>query len=95
MNSKDVVNENTICQICSICWLELNQINNKIPSKCAGNNMWLGDIPIELQELTLPEQHLIALYRHNQCIIKIESVYHSVETQQSKLKGNCISVSKH
>lgn len=54
--------------------------------------MWIGDVPYELKNLTLPEQHLIALHRHNQCVLKIESVYHSIETQQSKLKGNCISV---
>lgn len=55
--------------------------------------MWIGDVPKELTDLTLPEQHVIALYRHNQCVLKFESVFHSLETQQSKLKGNCISVS--
>lgn len=54
--------------------------------------MWIGDIPEELKDLTLPKQHIISLYRHNQCVVKFESVYHSIETQQSKLKGNCISV---
>lgn len=56
--------------------------------------MWIGDVPNELKDLTLPEQHLISLYRHNQCVMKFESVYHSIDTQQSKLKGNCISVNE-
>ena len=53
--------------------------------------MWLGDIPVELQGLTIPEQKLISLYRHNSCIIKLHSPFHSTTTAQAALKGNCIS----
>lgn len=93
---ENIVTPKTICQICSTCWKELQnfETKNKVPSKCTANKMWIGDVPDELKDLTVPEQHLIALYRHNQCVLKFESVYHSLETQQSKLKGNCISVSK-
>ena len=45
--------------------------------------MWIGDIPAELQGLTLPEQKLISLYRHNSCIIKLHSPFHSTTTAQT------------
>lgn len=51
----------------------------------------MGDVPKQLQELTVPEQRLIALYRHNSCIVKLHSAFHSTSTAQSALKGNCIS----
>jgi hypothetical protein len=53
--------------------------------------MWLGDVPPELQGLTIPEEKLISLYRHNSCVIKLQSPFHSVTTSQTALKGNCIS----
>ncbi|CAF4828203.1 unnamed protein product [Rotaria sp. Silwood1] len=53
--------------------------------------MWLGDIPTELQGLTIPEEKLISLYRHNSCIIKLQSPFHSTKTAQTALKGNCIT----
>ena len=51
----------------------------------------MGDVPNQLQNLTIPEQRLIALYRHNSCIVKLHSSFHSASTAQSALKGNCIS----
>ncbi|CAF3385678.1 unnamed protein product, partial [Rotaria socialis] len=53
--------------------------------------MWLGDIPPELQGLTIPEEKLISLYRHNSCVIKLHSPFHSATTAQAALKGNCIT----
>ncbi|CAF4456616.1 unnamed protein product [Rotaria sp. Silwood2] len=53
--------------------------------------MWVGDVPEQLLGLTIPEQKLIALYRHNSCIVKLHSSFHSTSTAQSALKGNCIS----
>jgi hypothetical protein len=53
--------------------------------------MWLGDVPSELQGLTIPEEKLISLYRHNSCIIKLHSPFHSTTTAQAALKGNCIT----
>ncbi|CAF3258955.1 unnamed protein product [Rotaria socialis] len=53
--------------------------------------MWLGDVPTELQGLTIPEEKLISLYRHNSCIIKLHSPFHSTTTAQTALKGNCIT----
>ncbi|CAF4251337.1 unnamed protein product [Rotaria socialis] len=51
----------------------------------------MGDVPKELQGLTIPEQRLIAVYRHNSCIVKLRSSFHSTATAQSAIKGNCIS----
>lgn len=81
---------NTVhCDICPECWSSL--IKNKIPKFSPANKIWIGDVPEQLQGLTIPEQKLIALYRHNSCIIKLQSSFHSTSTAQSALKGNCIS----
>jgi hypothetical protein len=77
------------CNICTECWSSL--VKEKIPKFSPANKVWMGDIPNELQELTIPEQRLIAVYRHNSCIVKLHSPFHSVTTAQSALKGNCIS----
>lgn len=53
--------------------------------------MWLGTVPSELEGLTIPEEKLISLYRHNSCIIKLQSPFHSATTAQTALKGNCIT----
>ena len=53
--------------------------------------MWLGTVPSELEGLTIPEEKLISLYRHNSCIIKLQSPFHSAATAQTALKGNCIT----
>ncbi|CAF1289231.1 unnamed protein product [Adineta steineri] len=77
------------CDICLDCWSSL--VKEKIPKFSVANKVWIGDVPSELQELTIPEQRLIAIYRHNSCIVKLHSAFHSVSTAQSALKGNCIS----
>ena len=53
--------------------------------------MWIGDVPDQLKGLTIPEQKLISLYRHNSCVIKLHSLWHSPNTAQPALKGNCIT----
>ncbi|CAF5094622.1 unnamed protein product, partial [Rotaria magnacalcarata] len=77
------------CDVCTECWSALTK--EKIPKFSATNKVWMGDIPKQLQGLTIPEQRLIALYRHNSCIVKLQSPFHSTSTAQSALKGNCIS----
>jgi len=77
------------CAICSECWSSL--IKEKIPKFSPANKIWIGDVPEQLQGLTIPEQKLIALYRNNSCIVKLHSSFHSTSTAQSALKGNCIS----
>ena len=77
------------CNVCTDCWSSLSK--EKIPKFSAANKVWIGDIPKELQGLTIPEQRLIAMYRHNSCIIKLQSPFHSTAAAQSAIKGNCIS----
>ena len=78
-----------MCRICEKCHAAL--LKKSIPKFAAANNMWLGDIPTELQGSTIPEQKLISFYRHSSCIIKLHSPFHSTTTAKSALKGNCIT----
>lgn len=77
------------CDVCIECWSSLTK--DKIPKFSVANKLWIGDIPKQLLGLTIPEQRLIALYRHNSCIVKLHSSFHATSTAQSALKGNCIS----
>ena len=77
------------CRMCHECWLSVSK--GKIAKFSPANGMWIGDIPDQLRGLTIPEQKLISLYRHNSCIIKLHSPWHSPSTAQSALKGNCIT----
>lgn len=78
-----------MCIICQKCYDSLSK--GSIPKFSPANNMWLGAIPPELQELTIPEEKLISLYRHNSCVIKLYSPFQSTTTAQAALKGNCIT----
>ena len=80
------------CHICTDCWTSLAK--EKVPKFSVANKVWIGDVPKELQGLTIPEQRFIALYRHNSCIVKLHSSFHSAATAQSAIKGNCISFLK-
>ena len=82
-------NKVDMCRICEKCQAAL--LKKSIPKFAAAINMWLSDIPTELQGLTIPEQKLISLYRHNSCTIKLHSPFHSSTIAQSALKGNCIT----
>ncbi|CAF2866381.1 unnamed protein product [Rotaria sp. Silwood2] len=82
-------NKVDMCILCQKCHGALSK--GSIPKFSAANNMWLGDIPAELQGLTIPEEKLISLYRHNSCIVKLHSPFHSTTTAQTALKGNCIT----
>ncbi|CAF4052892.1 unnamed protein product [Adineta steineri] len=82
-------NNVNMCILCQKCSNGLSK--EQIPKFSVANNMWLGDIPVELQGLTIPEEKLISLHRHNSCIIKLQSPFHSMATAQGALKGNCIT----
>lgn len=77
------------CRLCHDCWLAISK--GKISKFSTANGMWIGDVPDQLKGLTIPEQKLISLYRHNSCIIKLHSPWHSPDTAQPALKGNCIT----
>ena len=46
---------------CNDCISSLNKVKDEPPQYSLANNMWIGEIPWELQRLTFPEQLLIAL----------------------------------
>ncbi len=77
------------CRMCHECWLAISK--GKISKFSPANGMLIGDVPDQLKGLTIPEQKLISLYRHNSCIIKLHSPWHSPNTAQPALKGNCIT----
>ncbi|CAF4190851.1 unnamed protein product [Rotaria sordida] len=62
-----------------------------MPAFALNNSMWVNDVPQELQELTLSEQKLIALYRHSSCMIKLFSITCDPSLAQTALKGNVIT----
>ena len=80
---------NVDCRVCHECWLAISK--GKISKFSPANGMWIGGVPDQLKGLTIPEQKLISLYRHNSCIIKLHSPWHSSSTAQPALKGNCIT----
>lgn len=83
-------NDNMICDICSNCFSSLNRKKPVTPLFSPANNAFIGDVPKELQNLTIPEEQLISLYRHNKCVIKIQTRTYDASTKQSKINGNVI-----
>ncbi|CAF0766459.1 unnamed protein product [Adineta steineri] len=75
--------------ICQECFSAL--VKDKVPMFSVANKMWIGDVPFELQQLTIAEETLISLYRHNSCVVKLQSPFHHYSTAQSALKGNVIT----
>ena len=86
---EEVSQSDANCRVCHECWLAISK--GKISKFSPANGIWIGDVPDELKGLTIPEQKLISLYRHNSCIIKLHSPWHSPSTAQPALKGNCIT----
>lgn len=84
------MNDETICKICSNCNSCLRKANPTIPYFAPSNSCFIGDVPTELQNLTITEQQLIALYRHNKFVVKIQSRTYDSSTQQTKIRGNVI-----
>jgi hypothetical protein len=53
--------DNVLVSICGECIKELSKTSNLPPRHSLANNLWVGPIPWELSQLTVPEQMLIAL----------------------------------
>ncbi|CAM4964548.1 unnamed protein product [Rotaria socialis] len=83
---------NTLAKTGNICQ-ECNRAlaKDQVPIFSAANKMWIGDMPLVLQQLTIAEEKLISLYRHNSCVIKLHSPFHHHSTAQTALKGNVIT----
>ena len=77
--------------ICDECKRSLDA--DRVPKHALANNLWIGDIPRELQDLTLPERILIAKYYPAAYIIKLfpkkkESHSWDLNQMHNGLKGN-------
>ncbi|CAF3794588.1 unnamed protein product [Rotaria socialis] len=83
---------NTLAKTGNICQ-ECNRAlaKDQVPIFSAANKMWIGGMPLVLQQLTIAEEKLISLYRHNSCVIKLHSPFHHHSTAQTALKGNVIT----
>jgi hypothetical protein len=55
----------------------------RTPTYALAKGLWLGNIPLQLQNLSFAEQLLIARVRHNKCIVRVSSGMH-------KMKANAI-----
>ena len=77
--------------ICSDCLHALE--SDKIPALSLANRMWVGPIPFEISQLTLPERMLVSLY-HPRCYIyklypsNLWTQRPNQSTLQEKLVGN-------
>ena len=77
--------------VCVSCVKHLQ--NNKLPPLSLANGMWVGDVPLELRVLTLPERILVARYFPAAYIVKLYPMKKgahnwSSASLQSGLRGN-------
>ena len=77
--------------VCISCLKHLQ--NNKLPPLSLANGMWVGDVPLELRVLTLPERILVARYFPAAYIVKLYPMKKgahswSSSSLQSGLRGN-------
>jgi hypothetical protein len=57
--------------VCPTCLNALNQ--GRVPQLALANGRWIGTVPCELSELTFAEKQVIARYRHNCCLVRIDN----------------------
>ena len=69
-------------RICKSCYKSLSK--GKRPVHSLANGLWLGEVPMELSDLSYTEQLLIARVRHNRCIVRVSSGMH-------KMRANAIT----
>ena len=62
--------------ICKECDKALTK--GQTPLLALANNLWIGNVPTELQGLTYAEQLLIARVRHNRCVVCVRGGMHKM-----------------
>jgi hypothetical protein len=67
--------------VCRLCWATLKVCVR--PSRSLANGTWLGDVPDCLNNLSFMEKMLIAKYRHNVCVVRVDK-------GQSKMRANAV-----
>lgn len=85
-------NGDILVTICAECWRELEGKINLPPKFSLANDMWIGEIPLKLQGLSLPEQLLLAQLYPRVYVFKLfpKKIQgkRDVTTLQSALRGN-------
>jgi hypothetical protein len=74
--------------VCLECWGFIQR--SKLPAMALANNMWLGPVPPELQNLTIPEKLLISPVRVKVYIFKLKAPV-GPGTEQHAMKGQTIA----
>ncbi|KAF8574006.1 hypothetical protein K439DRAFT_1242971, partial [Ramaria rubella] len=70
------VTDANCAHVCSECSKLLSK--KKIPLLLLANGNWLGDVPIQLTDLSYAEKLLIAWVRPNYCVAQVESGMHKM-----------------
>ncbi|KAF9061326.1 hypothetical protein BDP27DRAFT_1429074 [Rhodocollybia butyracea] len=85
-------NGEVLVSICKECWQELEGAKDLPPKFSLANDMWIGEIPFELQGLTFPEQLLIAQLYPRVYVFKLfpKKIQgkRDATTLQSAMRGN-------
>ncbi|KAI6033735.1 hypothetical protein BKA83DRAFT_4032883, partial [Pisolithus microcarpus] len=78
--------------ICRHCISELCKPGNAPPCFSLANQLWIGECPWVLQQLTFPEQLLIALLYPHVYVFKLFPKWHrgvqDMSTLQNAMRGN-------
>jgi hypothetical protein len=84
-----------VVSVCGECVTSLGKTKENPPPYSLANNMWIGNIPWELQRLTFPEQLLVALIYPRVFVFKLFPKKgrrsHDVSTLQRGMRGNVSS----
>lgn len=81
-------------RVCFACWSDLSSADaeERPPKFSLANGLWLGEVPVSIQSLTMPERYLIARGYPRASIVKLfpKNRKHrwDPETLQSGLRGN-------
>ena len=92
LSNRTGVNGVVFVNVCNSCMSYLKR--NKTPTMALVNGMWIGDIPLELKVLTLPEHILVARYFPAAYIVKLYPKkkgarnWSSLSGLHSALRGN-------
>lgn len=85
------INQGVRVSVCGECLSALKK--DRRPKLSLANNMWVGDIPPQLRNLTLPERMLIAKFYPSAYIVKLYPKHESARSWDSSqmhngLRGN-------
>ena len=80
----------SIANVCRECLSDLKKVSSLPPKFSLANNLWIGEVPMELSTLTFPEQLLIAHLYPRVYVFKLfpKSGGGSVDGLQRGMRGN-------